>query len=73
MTVDYLTFNTKINWLNEGARIISTAVSFGTNHRRGCVNPQSYETRTIFSDFKRFLKNELDKDPRVVYNDETKQ
>jgi len=60
MTVDYLTFNTKMNWLSEGggfSRMI----------------PKVRRWRNFLKDFQKILKNELDKDPRVVYNGETKQ
>ncbi len=53
MTVDYLTFNTKMNWLNEGARVIEQAVFFGSRGRS--VN------RGVFRFLQEFLKNELDK------------
>ena len=51
MSVDYLTFNTRMNWLSEGGEIISRAVFFGS----GRVLPR------IFRDLQEFLKNRLDK------------
>jgi hypothetical protein len=57
MTVDYLTFNTKMNWLNGGAVILKEAIFFGSF---GFRNVRS--NRTFFRDFQRFLKITLDKD-----------